>query len=39
MNGTVIRTAETIAAEINVIKAQVRQTAVMATIEIGKRLK
>ncbi|MGN0762539.1 MAG: DUF3102 domain-containing protein [Aristaeellaceae bacterium] len=39
MSGTVIRTAETIAAEINVIKAQVRQTAVMATIEIGKRLK
>lgn len=39
MNGTVIRTAETIAAEINVIKAQVRQTAVLATIEIGKRLK
>ena len=38
MNG-MIRTAETIAAEINVIKAQVRQTAVMATIEIGKRLK
>lgn len=34
-----IRTAETIAAEINVIKAQVRQTAVLATIEIGKRLK
>lgn len=38
MNG-MIRTAETIAAEINVIKAQVRQTAVLATIEIGKRLK
>lgn len=34
-----IRTAETIAAEINMIKAQVRQTAVLATIEIGKRLK
>lgn len=39
MSGTMIRTAETIAAEINVIKAQVRQTAVLATIEIGKRLK
>lgn len=33
------RTADTIAAEINMIKAQVRQTAVLATIEIGKRLK
>lgn len=35
----IARTAATIAAEINVIKAQVRQTAVLATIEIGKRLK
>lgn len=35
----IIRTADTIAAEINIIKAQVRQTAVLATIEIGKRLK
>lgn len=33
------RSIETIAAEINMIKAQVRQTAVLATIEIGKRLK
>lgn len=35
----ITRTADTIAAEINMIKAQVRQTAVLATIEIGKRLK